>query len=190
MLPKRRTCRSTPVSGNLKIKNMKKVKMLRFKISKAILLLFVATFCTFKVIAQTPTVYGDLIMTPIMAYTITPKGSNIPTNFLLANGVKANIGFELGVLFPVFTTDDEARAFIAVGMSRHFLGFDYGGPIINLGEQRISNHRHNRWFLGLKFIPIEKAKYFTLSASAGYGNVVAKYPSHEPHIAHFPNFIH
>lgn len=123
------------------------------------------------------TFYGDLIMTPIMAYTISPKGSNIPTHFLVANGIKANIGFEIGLLCPVFTTSDDARAFVAVGLSRHFLGFDYGGNIINLGEQRISNHRHNRWFFGLKFIPLEKVKFFTISATAGYGNVVANYAS-------------
>lgn len=122
-------------------------------------------------------IYGDLIMTPVMAYTITNKGSNIPTHFLLANGVKANIGFEVGVLYKVYTTDKHARAFLSAGISRHFLGFDYGGDIINLGEQRISNHRHNRFFFGLKFIPFNQAKYFTISATAGYGNIVANYAS-------------
>lgn len=121
--------------------------------------------------------YGDLIMTPMMAYTITNKGSNIPTHFLLANGIKANIGFELGFLVRIYSTDDDAKAFLALGTSRHFLGFDYGGAIINLGEQRISNHRHNRYFFGLKLVPINKAKYFTISATAGYGNVVANYAS-------------
>lgn len=121
--------------------------------------------------------YGDLIMTPMMAYTINERGSNIPTHFLLANGVKANIGFELGVLTPIFTTDTEAQAFFALGISRHFLGFDYGGRLINLGEQRISNHRHNRFFLGLKFVPLEQAPYFSISATAGYGTIAANYAS-------------
>jgi hypothetical protein len=121
--------------------------------------------------------YGDLIMTPIMAYTISDFGSNIPTHFLLANGVKANIGFELGFLMPIFTHADDAKAFLIAGTSRHLLGYDYGGSLINLGAQRISNHRHNRYFFGIKFVPFDKAKYFTVSATAGYGNILANYSS-------------
>ena len=45
--------------------------------------------------------YGDLIVTPLMAYTINEKRSNIPTHFLIANGVKGNIGFELGGLISL-----------------------------------------------------------------------------------------
>jgi len=123
------------------------------------------------------TFYGDLIMTPIMAYTISEDRSNIPTHFLLANGVKANIGFELGIIIPIFTTNDDSRAFFAMGWSAHFLGFDYGTDLINLGAQRISNHRHNRYFLGVKFIPIAKAKFFSISATAGIGTISANYGS-------------
>jgi hypothetical protein len=158
---------------------MKQRLIFKLRIARAILATTLLILGLNKAVAQIEetTFYGDLIMTPMMAYTITPKGSNIPTHFLVANGIKANIGFEIGLITPVFTTADDARAFIAAGMSRHFLGFDYGGNIINLGEQRISNHRHNRWFFGLKFIPFEKTKFFTISATAGYGNVVANYAS-------------
>lgn len=131
----------------------------------------------FLKIIKRATPYGDLIMTPLMAYTINERGSNIPTYFLLANGVKANIGFELGIIYPVFTTADDARSFFAFGISRHILGFDYGDDLINLGEQRISNHRHNRYFFGVKFIPIKKAEFFSISATAGYGNISANYAS-------------
>jgi hypothetical protein len=122
--------------------------------------------------------FGDIVMTPMMSYNIGKNASNIPTNFLVANGVKANLGFELGLLFPVYTPQEgDARGFLAVGVSRHLLGFSYGGKLINLGEQNISNHTHSRFFFGLKFIPFDKFKFLTLSATAGYGNINANYAS-------------
>jgi hypothetical protein len=117
-------------------------------------------------------------MTPMMSYNIGKNASNIPTNFLVANGVKANLGFEVGLLFPVATPQNgDARGFFAIGISRHLLGFSYNGRIINLGEQKISNHTHSRFFFGLKFVPFDNIKFLTLSATAGYGNINANYAS-------------
>ena len=123
------------------------------------------------------TPYGDLTITPMMAYTINEKGSNIPTSFLLANGVKANIGFEIGLMTPISTTAEDAKAFLTIGLSKHFLGFDYGGDLINLGNQRISNHRHNRYFFGVKLIPFSNLRFFSINASAGFGRIVANFAS-------------
>ena len=120
--------------------------------------------------------YADLVMTPIMAYTIDQRGSNIPTHFLIANGVKANIGTEIGLLINVFSTSNES-AFLTAGFSYHFLGLDYNSPIINLAEQRVSNHRHSRFFIGAKFLPLHNMKFMSVSMSLGYGTIFANYAS-------------
>ncbi|NOQ75622.1 MAG: hypothetical protein GQ574_26680 [Crocinitomix sp.] len=119
--------------------------------------------------------YADIITTPLMGYTISPRGSNIPTHFLIANGLKANLGIEVGLLYPVFTTTGNARAFISGGYSSHFIGFEYGGAIINIGGNTISNHRHTRFFFGAKFIPIKQLKFLSLGASFGYGTIKANF---------------
>lgn len=121
--------------------------------------------------------YGDLVVTPLMAYTISPKGSNIPTHFLVANGIKGNLGFELGFMYEIFTNVDDANAFFITGMSFHMLGFDYGKHIVNIGGQEVTNHRHNRFFLGLKFLPFKKGKFIALSSTIGLGNITTNFSS-------------
>jgi hypothetical protein len=123
-----------------------------------------------------PLVYGDIIVTPVMAYTIRDDGSNIPTYFLLNNGIKGNLGFELGLMWALqpAVPDHEKQIFLTLGASFHIVGVAYGGnAVINLANEQRTNHRHTRYFMGVKYIPFNKAKYLTVGASAGLGNIFA-----------------
>jgi hypothetical protein len=113
--------------------------------------------------------FGDLVATPLMGYTINRNFSNVPTYFLLSKGFKGNLGLELGFMRPIAGHAQDASTFFIIGCSFHAVGFSYGGKLINLSEEQNSNHRHSRAFLGIKLIPLDQFKYFTISATTGLG---------------------
>lgn len=113
--------------------------------------------------------YIDLVGTPVMGYTIGSKGSNVPTYFLLSQGLKGNLGVEVGLMKPVFTPQQDQKGFFTLGASFHLLGISYDGQILNLAENQRSNLNHFRVFIGGKWLPLKKAKFFAISLTPGYG---------------------
>jgi len=124
-------------------------------------------------------IFADLSVTPVMGYTIQRFGSNIPTSMLAANGVKANMGGDLGLMFNLSpqSANVSTPSFICAGYQFNFLGFKYGGRIISLDKQYISNNLHSRLFLGFKYYPTEQFQFFSFGVSVGYGNITANYES-------------
>ncbi len=113
--------------------------------------------------------FGDIVATPLMGYTINRNFSNVPTYFLLAKGFKGNLGAEIGVMRAIAGHANDANTFFILGCSFHAVGIAYGGKLVNLSEEQNSNHRHTRGFLGLKLVPFDRFKFLTISGTAGMG---------------------